>query len=92
MVKETVAVLDYMKFLAEQNAFWETCVDCYCFNQQTYSMDIAQCVLANDEYIVQNLELKIFESVWNQLLQMDDLNQRQKVCLTPIDGNRDLLS
>jgi hypothetical protein len=55
-------------------------------------VDIAQCELANDEYIVRNLELKIVESVRNQLLWMDDLNQRQKVCLTLIDANEDFLS
>jgi hypothetical protein len=49
-------------------------------------------VLVNDEYIVQMLELKIIESVRNQLLRMDDLNQRQKVCLIPMDANGDLLS
>jgi hypothetical protein len=40
---------------------------------------------------VRNLELKIVESVKNQLLQMGDLNQRQKMCLTSIDANGDLL-
>jgi hypothetical protein len=54
-------------------------------------VDVAQCMLANNEYIVLNLELKIIEIVWNQLLRMGDLNQRQKVCLTLFNANGDLL-
>jgi hypothetical protein len=91
LAKETAAVLDYLKFLGKKREFWETCADCYCFNQQTHAMDIGQCVLANNEYIVRNLEFKIVESVRNQLLRMDDLNQRQQVCLILMDANGDML-
>jgi hypothetical protein len=41
-------------------------------------MDVVHCVLASNEYIVRNQELKLVESVRNQLLRMDDLKSKAK--------------
>jgi hypothetical protein len=37
------------------------------------------------------MEIEIVKSVKAELLQMGDINQRQKICLTPIDEHRRLL-
>jgi hypothetical protein len=56
-----------------------------------FSMHISQCEIAKDEYIIRKMETKIVKSVKAELLQMGDINQRQKICLTPIDEHRRLL-
>ena len=43
---------DFEKFAKAQDEFWKECEGCYLFGQQTFKVDIAQCVLARDEYII----------------------------------------
>ena len=44
---------DFEKFSKAQDEFWKECEGCYLFGQQTFKVNIAQCVLARDEYIIQ---------------------------------------
>jgi hypothetical protein len=48
-------------------------------------------MIAKDEYIIQKIEVEIVKSVKVELLQMGDINQRQKICLTPVDAQGNLL-
>ena len=46
---------NFEKFAKAHNEFWKECEGCYIFGQQTFEVDIAQCVLARDEYIIRKL-------------------------------------
>ena len=52
---------------------------------------IKQCILANENFIIRMLQRDILDTVKNELVQLGDVNQKQKVCLTPIDNNNKLL-
>jgi hypothetical protein len=54
-------------------------------------MDIVQCMIAKDEYITRKMEAEIVKNVKVEFLQMGDINQRQKICLTPVDAQGNLL-
>jgi hypothetical protein len=54
-------------------------------------MDIVQCMIAKDEYITRKMEAEIVKNVKVEFLQMGDINQRQKICLTPVDVQGNLL-
>ena len=82
---------DFEKFAKAHDDFWKECEGCYIFGQQTFEVDIAQCVLARDEYIIRKLQIEIVKSVKAELVQMSDEKMRQKVCLTPIDKDGKLL-
>ena len=58
---------------------------------QTFLVYISQCEIAHDEYIIRKLESEIVKSVKAELVQMGDINQRQKICLTPINKHWRLL-
>ena len=49
------AIPDFEKFAKAQNDFWKDCEGCYLFDQQTHTIDIAQCILAKDEFIIRKL-------------------------------------
>ena len=55
-------------------------------------MDISQCLPANDQYIIRKMEGEILKSVKKELVQMGDINQRQKICITPVDAEGKLLT
>jgi hypothetical protein len=61
------------------------------FGMQSFKVDIAQCMIAKDEYIIQKMELEIVKSVKAELLQMGDINQRLKIYLTSVDVQGNLL-
>ena len=82
---------DYEKFAKVQTDFWKECEDCYIFGQQTFQVDIAQCVPARDQYVIRKLQPEIVKSVKVELVQLGDEKMRQKVCLTPIDRDSKLL-
>jgi hypothetical protein len=84
-------VLDYEKFTAIQKEFWDTSTSLFLFGMQSFKVDIAQCMIAKDEYIIRKIEAKIVKSVKAELLQMGDINQRQKICLTLVDAQKNLL-
>jgi hypothetical protein len=58
---------------------------------QSFKVDIAQCMIAKDEYIIRKMEAEIVKSMKAELLQMGDINQYQKICLTPVDAQGNLL-
>ena len=89
--KSDKSIPDYEKFAKVQTDFWKECKDCYIFGQQTFQVDIAQCVLARDEYIIWKLQLEIVKNVKAELVQFGDEKMRQKVCLTPINKDSKLL-
>lgn len=82
---------DYDKFAEDQKVFWETHNSCYLFEQRTFEVSIDKCIPARDEFIIRKLESSIVETVKKQLVMMADKRQRQKVCLTPVDANGELL-
>ena len=89
--KSVEPIPHYEKFTKVQTDFWKECEGCYIFGQQTFQVDIAQCVLARDEYVIPKLQLEIVKSVKAELVQLGDEKMRQKVCLTPIDRESKLL-
>jgi hypothetical protein len=80
-----------MKITTTQKEFWESCSSLFIFGQQAYSVDIAQCQVAKDEYIIRKIEAEIVKSMKAELVQMGDINQRQRICITPIDEHGKLL-
>jgi hypothetical protein len=48
-------------------------------------------MIAKDEYIIRKMEAEIVKSMKAELLQMGDINQYQKICLTPVDAQGNLL-
>ena len=58
---------------------------------QSFKVDIAQCMIAKDEYIVWKMEAEIVKSMKAELFQMGDINQCQKIYLTPVDAQGNLL-
>ena len=53
--KSVESIPDYEKFAKVQTDFWKECEDCYIFGQQTLQVDIAQCVLKRDKYVIRKL-------------------------------------
>ena len=58
---------------------------------QSFKVDIGQCTIAKDKYIIRKIEAEIVKSMKAELLQMGDINQYQKICLTPMDAQGNLL-
>jgi hypothetical protein len=48
-------------------------------------------MIAKDEYTIQKMEAEIVKSMKAELLQKGDINQWQKICLTSVDAQRNLL-
>jgi hypothetical protein len=89
--RDAEEVPEFEKFTAAQKEFWDTCTSSSLFGMQTFPVHISQYEIAKDEYIIRKIESEIVKSVKAELLQMGDINQRQKICLTPIDEHRRLL-
>ena len=66
--KKEDPILDFKKFAKAHDEFWKDCEGCYLFGQQTHPVDIAQCVLAKDEYIIRKLQTEIVQSVKAELV------------------------
>ena len=64
---------------------------CYIFGKETQEVSIEQCILGKDIYIIWKLESKIVEVVKKDLVQLGDVKQRHKVCLTLADIQGNLL-
>ena len=62
------SILDFEKFAKAHDDFWKECEGCYIFGQQTFEVNIAQSVLARDEYIIRKLQIEIVKSVKAQLV------------------------
>jgi hypothetical protein len=80
-----------VKFAAIQQKFWADHGDCFLNGIGTVSVHIKQCIIAKDEYVIRTLQKDIVEASKKELIQLIDVNQRQKVCLTPVDLDHNLL-
>jgi hypothetical protein len=89
--RNTENVPDYEKFTAIQKEFWDNYTSSFLIGMQSFKMDIAQCMIAKDEYTIQKMEAEIVKSMKAELLQKGDINQWQKICLTSVDAQRNLL-
>ena len=61
-------VPDYEKFTTIQKEFWDTCTSSFVFGMQSFKVNIAQCMIAEDEYIIRKMEVEIVKSMKVQLL------------------------
>ena len=52
---------------------------------------INQCIVERDDFIIRTLQRSLVEDMKNTLVQIGDVKQLQKVCLTPMDENNWLL-
>ena len=50
-----------------------------------------QCMPVRDKYVIWKLQPEIVKSVRAELMQLGDEKMQQKVCLTPIDRDSNLL-
>jgi hypothetical protein len=73
--RDTEDVLDYEKFTAIQKDLWDSCTSSFLFGIQSFKVDIAQCMIVKDEYIIRKMEAEILKSVKAELLWMGDINQ-----------------
>jgi hypothetical protein len=63
-------VPDYEKFTAIQKEFWDTCTSSFVFGMQSFKVDIAQCMIAKDEYIIRKMQgnlLRTKPKDWNEI-------------------------
>ena len=82
---------DYERFAIIQQKFWAKHEECFLNNFGTIKIHTQQCIIAKDEYVIRTLQRDIVDAVKNELIQLIDVKQRQKVCLTPIDLKHQLL-
>lgn len=84
-------VPNYVETARIQKEFWANHEDCFLLKMATKKVNIDQCILAKDQYVIRTLQRNMIEDVKMELVQMIDVNQRQKVCLTPVDEKERLL-
>lgn len=75
---------DFQKITKEQRQFWEECGQCFPFNS-TFSVTIEQCVQAKAQFVIRGLEEGIVRSTMDFLVKLGEVNQRQKICICPVD-------
>jgi hypothetical protein len=56
-------VPNYEKFTAIQKEFWDSSTLSFLFGMQSFKVDIAQCMIAKDKYIIRKMEVEIVKSV-----------------------------
>ena len=61
-------VLDYEKFTALKKEFWDTCILSFVFGMQSLNVDVAQCMIAKDKYIIWKIEAEIVKNMKAKLL------------------------
>ena len=64
---------------------------CFLFETEATRVHINQCMLARDDYIIRTLQRSLVEDMKNTLVQIGDVKQLQKVCLTLVDESNALL-
>ena len=83
---------DFEKFAYIQREFWQNHKACFLFETEATRVHINQCIIARDDFIIQTLQRSLVEDMKNTLVQIVDVKQLQKVCLTPVDKNNALLN
>lgn len=71
--------------------FWTNHEDCFMQKMTTREVNIDQCILANDQYVIRTLQRDMIDSMKMELISMIDVHLRQKVYLTPVDAGGKLL-
>ena len=61
------------------------------FETEATRVHINQCIIAQDDFIIRMLQRSLVEDMKSILVQIGDVKQLQKVCLTPVDENNQLL-
>lgn len=79
------------KFTKIQSDFWADHKSCFILDDEIRKVHIKQCIIAKDQYVIRTLQKDIVESVKNELLQIGDMKQRQRICVTPVDMKNELL-
>ena len=82
---------DFEKFAFIQREFWQNHKACFLFETEATRVHINQCIIARDDFIIRTLQRSLVEDMKNTLVQIGDVKQLQKVCLTPVDENNALL-
>ena len=82
---------DFEKFANIQREFWQNHKACFLFKTEATRVNINQCIIARDDFIIRTLQSSLVEDMKNTLVQIGDIKQLQKVCLTPVDENNWLL-
>lgn len=82
---------EFEKIANIQKEFWDTHKNCFLLDMETKEVHIDQCILAKDQYVIRTLQKDMINGVARELVQMIDVKQRQKICLTPVDAKGRLL-
>ena len=88
---DTEDIPNYEKFTTIQKELWDTCTSSFLFGMQSFKLNIVQCMIAKDEYIIYKMKAEIVKNMKAELLQMGDINQYQKIYLTSVDAQGNLL-
>ena len=84
-------VEDFEKFAKIQREFWQNHKACFLFETEATRVHINQCIIAREDFIIRTLQRSLVEDMKNTLVQIGDVKELQKVCLTPVDENNRLL-
>ena len=82
---------DFEKFAKIRREFWQNHKACFLFETEATRVHINQCIIAREDFIIQTLQRSLVEDMKNTLVQIGNMKQLQKVCLTPVDENNRLL-
>ena len=82
---------DFEKFTNIQREFWQNQKACFLFETEATRVNINQCIIARDDFIIRMLQRSLVEDMKSTLIQIGDVKQLQKVCLTLVDENNRLL-
>jgi len=69
-------VPDFEKFDLIQWNFWAEHKDCFLLDRGIEAINISQCMLAKDQYVIQTLQRDIVDSMKKELIQLIDVSQR----------------
>ncbi|CAA9568172.1 hypothetical protein AVDCRST_MAG81-1288 [uncultured Synechococcales cyanobacterium] len=76
--------VDFQKITESQRQFWAECRGCFPF-ESSYSVRINQCIVAKAQYVIRGMEEGIVRNAMDFLVQLGEINQRQKICICPVD-------
>ena len=82
---------DFEKFANIEREFWQNHKACFLFETEATRVHINQSIIARDDFIIRTLERSLVEDMKSTLVQIGDVKQLQKVCLTPVAENNRLL-
>ena len=77
--------VDFQLITESQRLFWEECKGCFPFESTSHSLRIEQCVVAKAQFVIRGMEEGIVKNSMDFLVQLGEINQRQKICVCPID-------